>query len=130
MILSCTQVVESNSVLRGAQMFSRGAVADLASSCVALCIWVYYFAIPEPKRKFILLPTNSPFHYWNKVSQMLGEQPGVVAIGGIAPEVIATAELEIFRRASVKMKEVEERETGTALGAATVALNKVQLTKH
>ncbi len=102
-------------------MFSLSSVIDLISSCVALCIWVYYFAIPEPKRKFILLPTTSPFHQWNQVSEMLGHDPGFVAIGGVAPEALAGAELEIFRRASVKMRELEQQGTREELQSGTVS---------
>jgi hypothetical protein len=33
----------------------------------------------------------------------LGDDPGFVAVGGIPPELFAPAELEVMRRASVKM---------------------------
>lgn len=72
-------------------------------SCFILAIWVAYFALPEPKRRIIVLPTTSPFLRWNQISQALGDEPGFVAVGGVPPEVFAPAELEVMRRASVKM---------------------------
>jgi hypothetical protein len=71
--------------------------------CVVLATWTTYFALPEPKRRMIVLPTTSPFLRWNQISQALGDEPGFVAVGGIPPEVFAPAELEIMRRASAKM---------------------------
>jgi hypothetical protein len=70
---------------------------------LAICIWIAYFALPEPKRRIIVLPTTSPFLRWNQISQALGDNPGFVAIAGVPPEVLAPAELEIMRRASLKM---------------------------
>jgi hypothetical protein len=68
--------------------------------CATLCIWSAYFAFPEPKRRLIVLPTTSPFLRWNQISMALGDDPGYVAIGGIAPELFAPAEIEIMKRAS------------------------------
>jgi hypothetical protein len=71
--------------------------------CVVLATWTAYFAIPEPKRRIIVLPTTSPFLRWNQISQALGDSPGFVAVGGVPPELFAPAELEVMRRASRKM---------------------------
>ena len=70
---------------------------------LTLLVWSAYFAFPEPKRRIITLPTTSPFLRWNQISLALGDDPGHVAIGGIPPELFAPAELEVMRRASVKM---------------------------
>jgi hypothetical protein len=72
-------------------------------SCVVLATWAAYFALPEPKRRIIVLPTTSPYLRWNQISQALGDSPGFVAIGGVPPELFAPAELEVMRRASLKM---------------------------
>jgi hypothetical protein len=72
-------------------------------TCCVLLVWTAYFALPEPKRRIIVLPTTSPFLRWNQISQVLGDHPGYVAVGGIPPELFAPAELEIMRRASIKM---------------------------
>jgi hypothetical protein len=71
--------------------------------CATLAIWSTYFALPEPKRRLIVLPTTSPFLRWNQISQALGDDPGYVAVGGIAPELFAPAEIEIMKRASAMM---------------------------
>lgn len=71
--------------------------------CVILATWTAYFAVPEPKRRIIVLPTTSPFLRWNQISQALGDSPGFVAVGGVPPELFAPAELEVMRRASLKM---------------------------
>jgi len=54
-----------------------------------------------------LLPTTSPFLRWNQVSLALGQDPGYVAVGGVSPDAFAPAELEIMRRATIKMRELE-----------------------
>jgi hypothetical protein len=69
----------------------------------AVAVWTTYFALPEPKRRIIVLPTTSPFLRWNQISLALGDNPGYVAIAGIPPEVFAPSEVEIMRRASLKM---------------------------
>jgi len=71
--------------------------------CATLIIWTAYFALPEPKRRIIVLPTTSPFLRWNQISLALGDSPGFVAVGGVPPELFAPAELEVMRRASIKM---------------------------
>jgi len=71
--------------------------------CLVLAIWTTYFALPEPKRRMIVLPTTSPFLRWNQISQALGDAPGFVAVGGVPPDLFAPAELEVMRRASLKM---------------------------
>ena len=71
--------------------------------CTVLAVWTAYFALPEPKRRMIVLPTTSPFLRWNQISQALGDAPGFVAVGGVPPDLFAPAELEVMRRASLKM---------------------------
>jgi hypothetical protein len=71
--------------------------------CLILTTWTAYFALPEPKRRIIVLPTTSPFLRWNQISEALGDDPGYVAVGGVPPELFAPAELEVMRRASLKM---------------------------
>jgi len=71
--------------------------------CFILSTWTAYFALPEPKRRMIVLPTTSPFLRWNQISEALGDDPGYVAIAGVPPEIFAPAEIEVMRRASMKM---------------------------
>jgi len=85
-------------------MFSVFSVVSGAATCLTLLTWTVYFAVPEPKRRLITLPTTSPFLRWNQISEILGDNPGHVAIGGLPPEMLAPAEIEVMRRASMKMK--------------------------
>jgi len=74
--------------------------------CSTLAIWCTYFALPEPKRRMIVLPTTSPFFRWNQISQVLGDEPGFVALGEVTADMFAPAEVEVMRRASAKMNSV------------------------
>ncbi len=77
-----------------------------ASVCLAFVIWAVFFALPEPRRRMIVLPTTSPFLRWNQISLALGDSPGFVVVNEVHPEMFAPAELEIMRRASAKMEPV------------------------
>lgn len=79
-----------------------GTISDMINGiacCSALFIWVAYFALPEPERRMIVLPTTSPLLRWNQISQVLGDDPGHVALSGVS---FAPSEMEILRRASGK----------------------------
>ena len=86
-------------------LYSRVNIVCGVLTCFAYAVWTAYFALPEPKRRIITLPTTSPFLRWNHISQVLGDKPGFVAVGGIPPELFAPAEIEIMRRASLQMKD-------------------------
>jgi hypothetical protein len=75
------------------------------SVCVVVMTWGIYFAMPEPERKMILLPTTSPFFLWNRISEALGDEPGFVAIAGFKPEMLAPAELTVITAASRRSRE-------------------------
>ena len=76
------------------------------SICATLGIWTAYFALPEPRRRMIVLPTTSPFLRWNQISLALGDEPGFVTVGDFTPDMLAPAEVEIMRRASMKLRQV------------------------
>src|SRR5215469_15082747 len=101
--LATTDLVRSAWLAHSADMYSTINLVNGLAICLTLCIWSAYFAFPEPKRRFIVLPTTSPFLRWNQISMALGDEPGFVAVGGIPPELFAPAELEVMRRASVQM---------------------------
>jgi hypothetical protein len=93
----------------------RGSMTTIndAVCCLALAVWAVYFALPEPKRRIITLPTTSPFLRWNQISEVLGDSPGHVAIAGLPPEMLAPAEIEVMRRASLKMQFTWDKESNT-----------------
>jgi len=85
-------------------MYGAFSLVSGMATCLTLLTWTIYFVLPEPKRRLITLPTTSPFLRWNQISEILGDEPGHVAIGGLPPEMLAPAEIEVMRRASMKMK--------------------------
>jgi hypothetical protein len=103
-ILATTDLVGSAWISKGSHLFSTFNVIDGVVFCIVISTWMTYFALPEPKRRMIVLPTTSPFLRWNQISLALGDEPGFVAVGGIHPEMFAPAEVEIMRRASLKME--------------------------
>jgi hypothetical protein len=87
-------------------------------TCATLVVWTTYFAMPEPKRKMVLLPTTSPFFLWNRVSEALGDQPGFVAVSGFSPDMLAPAELHVLTAASKIARERQRREAAAELQQA------------
>jgi hypothetical protein len=114
-LLAATDLVRSAWLAHNSDMNSTINVVNGLTICLTLCIWSAYFAFPEPKRRFIVLPTTSPFLRWNQISMALGDEPGYVAIGGIPPELFSPAELEVMRRASAKMTPELDAPTPTAM---------------
>jgi hypothetical protein len=102
-LLATTDLVRAAWLSHNADMYSAFNLVNGLAMCVTLCVWTAYFAFPEPKRRLIVLPTTSPFLRWNQISMALGDDPGYVAVGGIAPELFAPAEIEIMKRASAMM---------------------------
>ena len=101
--LATNSLVNSAWLAHYGNMYSTISFINGLAVGLTLLVWSAYFAFPEPKRRIITLPTTSPFLRWNQISLALGDDPGHVAIGGIPPELFAPAELEVMRRASVKM---------------------------
>jgi hypothetical protein len=102
-MLSTNDLVQSAWLALVPRMASTYNIINGCVICLTLLIWTTYFALPEPKRRIIVLPTTSPFLRWNQISMALGDSPGFVAVGGVPPELFAPAELEVMRRASGKM---------------------------
>jgi hypothetical protein len=98
-------------------------IIDGTITCLTMLTWSVYFALPEPKRRIIVLPTTSPFLRWNQISMALGDAPGDVAIGGVPPEVFAPAELEVMRRASQKIAQTEALHSASMEPAAFHSLS-------
>jgi hypothetical protein len=84
-------------------MYSPIYLVSTIGSLISICIWGAYFALPEPERKMILLPTTSPFFTWNRISEALGDEPGFVAVAGFKPSMLAAAELKVLSSTSHKL---------------------------
>jgi hypothetical protein len=102
-LLATTNLVASAWIVGNKNMYSGLSLANGIAICASFVVWTVYFALPEPKRRMIILPTTSPFLRWNQISQALGDEPGYVAIAGVPPEMFADAEIEVMKRASRKM---------------------------
>jgi len=102
-LLATISLVDSAWLTHSNAVYSSVNIVNGVAICLTLCIWSAYFAFPEPKRRFIVLPTTSPFLRWNQISMALGDEPGYVTVGSVSPEIFAPAELEVMRRASAKM---------------------------
>jgi hypothetical protein len=84
-------------------LYSFSSTLDGIAVALTFSTWAIYFALPEPARHMIMVPTTSPFFHWNEISKALGDAPGFVAVGPVTLDNFAPAELEIMRRASDKM---------------------------
>jgi hypothetical protein len=102
-IMATNDLVQSAWLVFNPKMATAYNLINGVVACTVLATWTAYFAVPEPKRRLIVLPTTSPFLRWNQISQALGDDPGFVAVGGVPPDLFAPAELEVMRRASLKM---------------------------
>ena len=102
-VLAVTDLVQSAWNSHISNLYSSYAVINGLAICFTLLVWMAYFAFPEPKRRMIILPTTSPFLRWNQISLALGDEPGFVAVGEVSPDMFAPAEVEVMRRASLKM---------------------------
>ena len=102
-MIACTDLIQSAWLSHVPQMATTFSLINGVAVCLTLMVWSCYFAIPEPKRRFITLPTTSPYFRWNQISEALGHHPGYVAIAGVPIDAFADAELEIMRRTSKKV---------------------------
>jgi hypothetical protein len=129
-IFAAVSLVESAWIAGSPSQTIYSPVYAFASlgACAALLTWGTYFALPEPERKMILLPTTSPFFLWNRISEALGDEPGFVAIAGFKPEMLAPAELAAFTAGSrrAREREIEADRTSRTERDAEIALASQQ----
>jgi len=97
-IMAMTTLVQSawSSFAVNRSLYSPIALFGVFGAFAATAVWATYFALPEPERKMILLPTTSPFFFWNSISEALGDAPGHVAIAGFRPDMLAPAEMQML----------------------------------
>lgn len=109
-VTSLVTTIQAPSLFKQRYLYRPYAIVQILIGCTAQLVWIWYFSRPEPKRKFVLLSTTSPFHAWNRIAEQFGAEPGYVAIGGVPPDAFAAAEIEVFHRASAKMSETEDED--------------------
>jgi hypothetical protein len=120
-IWACTSLVETAwySSIGTHSLYSPVFIFSAFGSLIALVVWGAYFAMPEPARQMILLPTTSPYFLWNSISEALGDEPGFVAIAGFTPDMLAPAEMAMLTQSSKRVREremVEQDQYGSLLG--------------
>lgn len=108
-VWAMANLVEAAGVARSAvhSVYSPVYVFMSLCSCGCSLIWGTYFALPQPEPKMVLLPTTSPYFLWNRISEALGDAPGVVAIAGFKPGMLAPAEMAAIAAGSQHMRERE-----------------------
>jgi hypothetical protein len=81
-----------------ASFYSPVYLVDAFGFLACLLIWNGYFLAPEPERKLVLLPTTSPYFFWNQVSEALGDDPGHVVVSGFTPDMLAPGEIQMLKK--------------------------------
>jgi hypothetical protein len=84
-----------------------------------LFVWSGYFLAPEPERKLVLLPTTSPYFFWNQVSEALGDDPGHVVVAGFTPDMLSSGEIQMLKKSPSPSQPAlqQERPAKVASGA-------------
>ncbi len=103
-VMATSDLVGSAWLSHMKSLYSAYNIINAVAILLGIVIWAGYFVVPEPKRRMIVLPTTSPFLRWNQISAALGDAPGYVAVGEVTPDMFAPAEVEIMRRATIKMR--------------------------
>ncbi|MES2392565.1 MAG: hypothetical protein V4555_13050 [Acidobacteriota bacterium] len=111
--LAATNLIEAAwySSSTAKSLYSPVYLLGIGGCLAALSIWGAYFVLPEPERKMILLPTTSPFFFWNRVSEALGDAPGHVAVAGFKPDMLAAGELTMLTAMSKAARDREQVES-------------------
>jgi hypothetical protein len=97
-ILATTTLVQAAwfSTSGALSLYSPIYLFGMVGSIVAVSVWGAYFVMPEPERRMIMLPTTSPFFFWNSISEALGDDPGSVVIAGFRPDMLSAAEFSML----------------------------------
>jgi hypothetical protein len=112
-VLSTVQLIQGAwlSTTQARVLYSPMFVVSTLGTCAAFLVWGTYFAMPEPERKMILLPTTSPFFFWNRLSEALGDSPGHVAISGLKLSPVEMKIMSGQRKAARERESLAEAET-------------------
>jgi len=121
-VMASTTLVQAAwaSISIGHSLYSPIYLFGVLGSLAAISVWATYFALPEPERKMILLPTTSPFFFWNSISEALGDSPGHVAIAGFRPDMLAPAEMQMLSAPSTLRIEAATDFDMSAISASTL----------
>jgi hypothetical protein len=121
-VYATVQLVEAAwlATTQATSVYSPVYLFTTVGGCVAFLVWGTYFAMPEPKRGMVLLPTTSPYFLWNRISEALGDNPGQVAVAGFKPEMLHPTELMVLTAQSKAARDKHQRARGEAAEAAAM----------
>lgn len=99
-VFSACTLVESAwvSTKGAANVYSPINLFDACGFIACLVVWNGYLLAREPERKLVLLPTTSPYFFWNQVSEALGDDPGHVVVSGFTPDMLAPGEIQMLKK--------------------------------
>jgi hypothetical protein len=99
-IYSACALVESAWIAAKGQqsVYSPVQLVDAFGFLACLAVWSGYLLAREPERKLVLLPTTSPYFFWNQVSEALGDDPGHVVVAGFTPDMLAPGEIQMLKK--------------------------------
>jgi hypothetical protein len=119
-IYSACALVESAWIATKGQqsVYSPIQLVDAFGFVACLAVWSGYLLAREPERKLVLLPTTSPYFFWNQVSEALGDDPGHVVVSGFTPDMLAPGEIQMLKKAPAQAlpSPTQERRAKVASG--------------
>lgn len=79
-LMALTDMVISAFFASHPSLVSLANVVHEVAYLAAIGLWCAYFLKPEPVRRLVTMPTQSPLMRWNDVAQQLGNPAGQVAV--------------------------------------------------
>lgn len=79
-VLATSNLVESALFQNHPTLGSTAAVTHEVFYLAAIGLWCAYFLKPEPVRRLVTIPTQSPLMRWNDVAQQLGNPAGQIPV--------------------------------------------------
>lgn len=116
---ACTLVQSAWLATKGAQtVYAPILLVSAFGFLTCLAVWSGYLLAPEPKRKLVLLPTTSPYFFWNQVSEALGDAPGHVVVSGFTPDMLAPGEIQMLKKAPTPAQPTARQERTAKVATA------------
>lgn len=79
-MLSANDFVIGSLLSRNSSLTSPLQFVGECLTMLSICVWVSYFALPEPLRKPMVVPANSTIYRWNEIASALGHTGTQVAV--------------------------------------------------
>lgn len=81
-LLAVSEIIYAGWFNASIGMLTSVNIFRTAALTMALCIWITYAFLPEPKRVPVALPVTSALLRWNEVAKSLGKSGGSVVVVG------------------------------------------------